>query len=249
MVVAYRPDGAAAGDGGMAVVMTGVDVVSERLADVRRRIAAAGAEPDRIRIVAVTKGFGPEAVEAARRAGLADCGENYAQELLAKAAAVGSGIRWHFLGPVQRNKVARLAPVVAVWHALDRPAAASAIAAARPGVEVMVQVNATGQAGRAGCRPEDLDALVDHVRRLPVDLTGLMAVGPLGPAGESRRCFRWLAEQAVRLGLPELSMGMSDDFEVAVAEGATILRLGRVLFGARPGRGSSTTIGFDTGGV
>ena len=208
--------------------------VAERVIDVRRRVERSGGDPDRIRIVAVTKGFGPEAVDAARRAGLADVGENYAQELLSKAPGAPAGTRWHFLGPVQRNKVPRLTPLVSTWHAIDRPAAAEAVAAARPGAEVMVQVNVVGDPARPGCPPEGLDDLVAGVRRLPLDLSGLMAVGPAGDTGAARAAFRWLAAQAARMGLRELSMGMSDDFEVAVAEGATTLRLGRVLFGPRP---------------
>jgi pyridoxal phosphate enzyme (YggS family) len=208
--------------------------VASRLAGVRHRLGEVGRDPDSIRIVAVTKGQGADAVSAAVAAGLPDVGENYAQELLAKSADAPAEVRWHFLGPVQRNKVNRLAPLVSTWHAIDRPAAADAVAAARPGVEVLVQVNVTGDAGRPGCRPSEVDALVEHCRSRPVSLTGLMAVGPAGDRQRTRECFRWLAGRARELGLRELSMGMSDDFEVAAAEGATTLRLGRVLFGPRP---------------
>ena len=214
----------------------GAQKVAERVRDVRRRVESRGADPDRIRIVAVTKGFGPEAVEAALQAGLVDVGENYAQELTAKAPRCPAGTTWHFLGAVQRNKVARLAPWVSTWHAIDRPAAAEAVAAATPGAEVMVQVNVVGDPNRPGCSPEGLATLVDRVRELPLDLSGLMAVGPAGDPEGCRRSFRWLADRARELGLRELSMGMSDDFEVAVEEGATTLRLGRVLFGPRPER-------------
>lgn len=235
MVVADRLDVPAPGNGGLAVTVE-LAGLGARLADVRRRVAGSGGDPAAIRIVAVTKGFGVEAVGAALDNGLGDVGENYAQELVAKAAAVREGPRWHFLGPVQRNKVSRLAPLVSAWHGIDRPGAADAVAAAAPGAEVMVQVNVTGDPGRPGCGRADVEDLVGHVRGLPVRLTGLMAVGPL-PVGEaSRECFRWLAGKARELGLRELSMGMSDDFEMAVAEGATTLRLGRVLFGARPER-------------
>ena len=220
----------------IAAVTADSDAVGRRVEDVRRRIAGSGGDPEGIRIVAVTKGFGPDVVQAARDAGLVELGENYAQELLAKAPVAPTGTRWHFLGPVQRNKVRRLAPLVAAWHGIDRPAAADAVAAAAPGSEVMVQVNVIGDPGRPGCRPEGVGDLVTHVRTLPLELSGLMTVGPV-PVGEpSRECFRWLARQAAELGLRELSMGMSDDFEVAVSEGATTLRLGRVLFGARPER-------------
>jgi pyridoxal phosphate enzyme (YggS family) len=213
--------------------------LAERVAEVRRRVAVSGGEPDRIRIVAVTKGFGAEAVAAARSAGLADVGENYAQEMLSKVDTAPDGTRWHFLGPVQRNKVGRLAPHVAVWHGVDRLGAAESVARAAPGAEVMVQVNVTGDPGRPGCRPDEVDSLVDAVRDLPVDLSGLMAVGPAGDAEGSRRAFRMLAAAAGRLGLRELSMGMSDDYEIAVQEGATTLRLGRVLFGDRPSVGAA----------
>lgn len=211
------------------------EAVAERVADVRRRVEASGGDPDRVRIVAVTKGFGPDAVVAARAAGLSDVGENYAQELLAKAPLAPEGTVWHFLGPLQRNKVRRLASRVGVWHAIDRIAAAEAVAAAAPGSEVMVQVNVTGASGRPGCAPEAVGVLVDTVRAMPLDLSGLMAVGPAGDAEGTRRCFRWLARTAAGMGLRELSMGMSEDFEVAVEEGATTLRLGRILFGDRPG--------------
>jgi pyridoxal phosphate enzyme (YggS family) len=212
------------------------DTVAARLENVRARVAAAGGDPEGIRIVAVTKGWGAETAQAAVAAGLADLGENYAQELLSKASAVPPPVRWHFLGPVQRNKVRRLAPVVSAWHAVDRPVAADAVAGASPGVEVLVQVNVSGGEGRPGCAPGDVESLVDHCRRRPVALTGLMAVAPAGDREQARACFRWLARRARQLGLRELSMGMSDDFEVAVEEGATTLRLGRVLFGPRPRR-------------
>lgn len=234
MVVAGRRDGAPAGHGGLAVVRVGAEAVAERLADVHRRVESSGGDPGRLRIVAVTKGFGPDAVTAARDAGLTDVGENYAQELLSKATSTPAGTKWHFLGAIQRNKVARLAPVVTTWHGIDRAAAADSVAAASPGVEVFVEVNVTGDAGRPGCRPDDVESLVAHVRGLPLELSGLMTVGP-APVGErSRECFRWLADRARGFGLRELSMGMSDDFEMAVAAGATTLRLGRVLFGPRP---------------
>jgi pyridoxal phosphate enzyme (YggS family) len=216
--------------------VTGADAgaVADRLDRVRRRVTEAGGDPSVVRIVGVTKGWGSDAVDAAVAAGLCDLGENYAQELLAKAGASGDAVRWHFLGPVQRNKVRRLAPLVAVWHGIDRAAAAEAVATARPGAEVFVEVNVSGDPGRPGCQPDEVDELVAHCREQPLALAGLMAVAPEGDLGRARECFGWLARTARRLGLAELSMGMSDDFEVAVEMGATTLRLGRVLFGPRP---------------
>jgi hypothetical protein len=185
--------------------------------------------------VAVTKGFGAEVVAAAVASGVSDLGENYAQELLAKAPRAPGGVRWHFLGAIQTNKVARLAPIVGSWHAVDRPGAGDAVARHRPGAEVFVEVNVTGDPAKHGCRPAETDALVDHLRARGLDVRGLMTLAPPGDRSGSRAAFGRLAGLARSLGLAELSMGMSDDFEEAVAEGATTVRLGRALFGARPG--------------
>jgi pyridoxal phosphate enzyme (YggS family) len=209
---------------------------------VRGRIADAGGRPDAVRVVAVTKGFGPGAVRAALRAGLADVGENYAQELLSKNESLGadaSGVRWHFLGAVQRNKVAALAPVVTCWQGVARAVEAEAIARRRPGATVLVEVETTGAPGRNGCPPADVPGLVAELRALDLDVRGLMTVAPPDAAG-ARRAFRAVRALADRLGLEELSMGMSDDLELAVAEGSTMVRVGRALFGERPPRVKET---------
>jgi pyridoxal phosphate enzyme (YggS family) len=210
--------------------------VATRLAEVRARIRSAGRSPDEVRIVAVTKGFGVEVVEEALAAGVRDLGENYAQELLAKAHEASHGARWHYLGSPQHNKIRSLAAVVSAWHGVDRPRSLTAIAESSPNAEVFVQVNVARVPGRPGCDPDDVDSLVELAASSSVALSGLMAVAPVGSPDEARRCFRWLARRAEALGLSELSMGMSDDFEIAVQEGATVLRLGRILFGERPSR-------------
>ena len=210
------------------------ELVAERLAVVRERVAAVGG-PARVTVVAVTKGFDAGAVEAARAAGLGDVGENYAQELLAKAAT-SEGMRRHFLGAVQRNKVARLAPLVALWQGVDRPEVIDEIAARRPGSAVLVQVDVVGGAGRGGVLPAEVGGLVARGRDAGLDVRGLMCVGPAGDPPASRRAFEAVAAIGSRLGLAELSMGMTDDFELAVVAGSTMIRLGRALFGARPGR-------------
>ena len=211
--------------------------VAVRLSEVRRRIASAGGGDRPIRIVAVTKGFGPDAVRAAMAAGVHDVGENYADELVAKHAAAPaderSSHRWHFIGRVQRNKVKGLAPMVHLWQTVDRAAAGHEIARRAPGARVLVQLNVTGQAGRNGCVPADAPALVDELRAMELDVVGLMAVGPAGPPEHARAAYRGLAAMADRLELPERSMGMTDDLEVAVQEGTTMVRVGRALFGAR----------------
>ena len=174
--------------------------VPANLAALRRRISSAGGDAAHITIVAVTKGFGLAAARAALAAGIVDLGENYARQLLDTAAEVGRGPRWHFLGPVQRNKVAALAPVVDVWQAVDRIEAARAIARRRPGAEVLVQVNISGEATKHGCRPADAAELVAQLRRLDVNVIGLMAVGATGGPVAARAGFRNLAQLGRELG-------------------------------------------------
>jgi pyridoxal phosphate enzyme (YggS family) len=208
--------------------------LEQRLARVNERIAAAGGDPGRVRLVAVTKGFGPDAVDEAVSAGLLDLGENYADELLAKAGqGRRAACRWHFLGRVQRNKVRRLAGVVHLWQGVDRLAAAEEVARRAPGSAVLVQVNVSGEPQKQGCPPGMAAALVGELCSLPLVTRGLMAVGPAGPPERARAGFRQLRELADELELPERSMGMSDDLEVAVEEGSTMVRLGRALFGPR----------------
>ncbi|MHB1536261.1 MAG: YggS family pyridoxal phosphate enzyme [Acidimicrobiales bacterium] len=215
--------------------MTAPTVLCPRLAEVQERIERAGGDLSRLRIVAVTKGFGPETVRAAVEAGLVDLGENYAQELSLKAATAPPDARWHFLGSVQRNKLARLAPLVSWWHGIDRDAAVDALAARSGRVTVLLQVNASGDPAKHGCRIDEVPALARRCRERGLDLRGLMVVGVAGDRHATRGAFRAVGALADRLGLAERSMGMSDDFEMAVQEGATVLRLGRVLFGPRPG--------------
>ena len=208
--------------------------VTAAVAAVRRRIAAAGGT-DAVRLVAVTKGFGGDAVEAAVRAGVTDIGESYAQELVGKAAAVtADDVRWHFIGRLQRNKVRTVAPLVHLWHTIDRASLADEIARRAPGAQVLLQVNVTGRPQQGGCPPREAPALVGRMRRDGLDVVGLMAIGAAGPPEGARAGFRQLRRLADDLGVPERSMGMSGDLEVAVEEGATIVRVGRALFGDRP---------------
>ncbi len=220
----------------MTPVEPRADEVAERVAGLRRRIAAAAPDPARVAIVAVTKGFGPEAVRAALAAGISDIGENYASELLDKASALAPDEQpvWHFLGAVQRNKVARLAPVVSCWQSVSRPEEGMAIARRCPGAAVLVQVDIAGQPGRLGQAPDGVPELVAVLRGDGLAVCGLMAVGLPGPPEGSRAGFRRLVQLAEELDLPVRSLGMSDDLEVALAEGSTMVRVGRALFGDRP---------------
>ncbi len=228
------------------------ELVVERLAQLRARIAAAGRDPAEITVMAVTKGFAPGAVRAALAAGIDVIGENYPVELVAKAAALteaeGEGddmearvkatVCWHFLGAIQRRRIPSLAPLVACWQTLARVVEGEAIARHAPGARVLVEVETTGHPGRNGCAPAEVPALVATLRTLELRVTGLMTIGPGGPAEDARAGFRQTAQLAAALGLPDVSMGMSDDLEVAVAEGATMVRVGRGLFGPR--RSSAT---------
>lgn len=213
-----------------------------RLAEVRRRIELAGGEPDKLRIVAVTKTFGPEHALAAFGAGLTEIGENYAGELLEKAAAlsaVAPSIAWHYLGAVQRNKIARLSKVVSCWQGVSRAVELEALSrryassAGEAGPELLVEVNVARAPARTGCEPEAVAGLVAQAAALGLRVRGLMAVAPLGGAEVARRAFDEVASLARGAGLEELSIGMSGDFELAVGAGATMLRLGTALFGPR----------------
>jgi PLP dependent protein len=217
------------------------DLVAARLAALRRRIEQRGRDPDAVTVVAVTKGFGPEAVAAALAAGITTVGENYADELLAKAALVeaadlgGSPApRWHFLGAVQRRKVRDLAAVVSCWQTVARPEEGTAIAARSPGAEVFVQVDVSALPGRNGAVPSAVPGLVAALRGLELQVRGLMVVAPPGPPDEARAAFATVRELGRRAGVAELSMGMSGDLDAALAEGTTMVRIGQSLFGERP---------------
>jgi pyridoxal phosphate enzyme (YggS family) len=215
--------------------------VAERVAAVRARIAHAGGS-GRVRLVAVTKGFGPEVVAAAVAAGVDDVGESYAQELVAKAAVVDAP-RWHFVGRLQVNKVRALAGTVALWQSVDRARLVDELARRAPGAQVLVQVDVSGEPSKGGCPPAEVPALVERAAAAGLEPAGLMAVGPLGAPEAARAGFRALAGLADRLGLVERSMGMSGDLEVAVQEGATMVRVGTALFGPRPPRAGSSHMG------
>jgi pyridoxal phosphate enzyme (YggS family) len=217
-----------------------MDVVAN-VERVRERISSAGGDPDRVRIVAVTKGHGVDTLRAACAAGLVDIGENYAQELVAKAAELESRgepadamPRWHFIGQVQRNKVRQVAHLVHLWQSVDRLRLGEEIAKRSPGASVLVEVNLTDDPARGGTRPGLVPGLVDGLRDLGLQVRGLMAVGLTGPPDEVRAGFRQVRALADELGLPERSMGMSDDLELAVQEGSTMVRVGSALLGPRP---------------
>jgi PLP dependent protein len=220
--------------------------VAGRLAAVMRRVGdaatRAGRAPSAVTLVAVSKGFGPEVIARARDAGQVDFGENRVQELVAKVAL--PGVRWHFVGRLQRNKVKDVVGTVSLIHSVDRLELAQALAErARAGSfpqRVLVQVNAGDDPAKAGCAVGEAPAMVAAVRRLEgLACEGLMTIPPAGV--DPRPAFARLRDlrDDLRSEFPEvqhLSMGMTNDFEVAVEEGATIVRVGEAIFGPRPDR-------------
>jgi pyridoxal phosphate enzyme (YggS family) len=217
--------------------------VTGRLDGVRRRIAAAceksGRPPDDVTLIAVTKGFPAQTARDAVAAGITDLGENRVQEAQAKRpelADLPPGVVWHMIGHLQTNKVKAALDLFDIIHSVDSLHLAEAISkrAERP-VPVFIEVNVAGESSKYGIT---ITALPDHFQSISrlanVDVRGLMTVAPIATSPEDvRPVFRGLREAAVTLGLQGLSMGMTDDFEVAIEEGATHVRIGRALFGER----------------
>jgi pyridoxal phosphate enzyme (YggS family) len=224
--------------------------LAERLQEVRERIAraaaAAGRNAQSVTLLAVSKGQSAQAVAAAADLGLTDFGESYLNEALEKLAALQErGLTWHFIGRLQANKTRVIAENFAWVHALDRLKIAERLAAQRPyhapPLNVCLQVNLGGEASKGGLAPADAGALAQAVAALPrLKLRGLMCLPP--PESDAARQRHWFGElrtlqerlNAQGAQLDTLSMGMSDDFEAAIAEGSTLVRLGTVLFGPRP---------------
>lgn len=203
--------------------------------------ARAGRPAESVELVAVSKLQPAEAIRAAHAAGARAFGENYAQELRDKAAALADlqGLRWHAIGPLQTNKARYVARSAHVFHALDRFEVAEELSRRRTGtpLSVYVEVNVAGETSKGGVAPDALGALLRAVRPLPgLALVGLMTMPPLAPAEEVRPFFRALAALAREHGLSGLSMGSTHDYEVAIEEGATIVRVGTAIFGERPTR-------------
>lgn len=229
---------------------TGID---GRLEEVRSRMAEAarkaGRKEEETALVAVTKTQPPDALQEAIEAGQTLFGESRVQEARAKMAMVSSRARWHFIGHMQKNKVRQALPVFEILHSIDSLELARDVQriadeeGQRP--RVLLEVNVAGEASKFGFKPAaleaDLETLLGETPRLEV--LGLMAIPPFSPKAEdSRRYFAALRtlrdrlQEKLRVGLPELSMGMSGDYEVAIEEGATLVRVGTAIFGERKGK-------------
>ena len=211
--------------------------VADRVRDFRDRLTS----PDAL--VAVSKRHPVDAIRAAYEAGQRAFGENYGQELRDKARVLPEDIAWHFIGPLQRNKLKYIAPVVTRVHTLTERSQVEALLQRAPAVAGLIQVDLAGEVTKNGVRPESVRQLADDLARLEgFTLTGLMALPPWPEAPEdSRPWFRSLAELLHDLrraghAVDELSMGTTADWQVALEEGATWIRVGTALFGPRPGQ-------------
>jgi len=218
-----------------------VDHIRDNLRLVEDRLATAlarcGRKREEVQLIAVTKTFPAEAMIAAFDAGLRVFGENYVQEFEGKVPLLRTltGARYHLIGHLQSNKVNKAAPLFHCVQTVDSLRLAQRLQHNGTPMQVMIEVKLSDEESKHGCLPQDLPALVEGVRALPaLTLTGLMTIPPLGEAPEaSRPYFARLRALAEEFSLSDLSMGMSNDFEVAVEEGATHIRLGTILFGRR----------------
>jgi PLP dependent protein len=221
--------------------------IARRLGAVHERVASAAArarrDPAPVRILLASKTQPPDALRAAYEAGAREFGENYVQEAAAKRRALAdlAEIHWHLIGHLQTNKARQAAATFELIHTLDSARLADALdrAHAAAPVRVLIEVNMGGEATKFGIAPDGVEGLIERARA-KVEIAGLMTIPPPQPEPESaRRYFAGLRELrgrlagATGLALSELSMGMSDDFEVAIEEGATIVRIGRAVFGER----------------
>jgi pyridoxal phosphate enzyme (YggS family) len=222
-------------------VAPSVDLIVERLAEIRSRIALIQRPFEHeVEIVAVTKGFGVDAIINAAEAGCGWIGENYAQELVGKHAELNEmPVRVQFIGHLQSNKVRQLAGIVDVWASLDRTSVVEEVARRCPGASVFIQVNAVpSSAGvaneKSGCAPDDVGRLIELARKSGLVVEGLMTVGPTNADPEvTSVAFATVRRLVDEHGLTECSMGMSGDLAIAVAHGSTQLRVGTALFGPR----------------
>jgi hypothetical protein len=210
-----------------------IQQVLDRIAAAARR---AGRDPGGVTLVAVSKNVEPERVEQALAAGLTVFGESRMQEAKAKIPVVSGRARWHFVGHLQSNKARDAVELFELIHSVDSVKLAAELNkwAERAGKTqpILLEVNASGEASKFGLKPEDLPAALEQTNRLArLEVRGLMTIPPAGK--DARPYFRQLRELRDRLGLRELSMGMTGDFEVAIEEGATFVRIGTAIFGER----------------
>lgn len=208
-----------------ALVAEKVDMIRQQA-----RALAGGA----VSIIAVTKTFGCDAIIAASAAGCDGIGENYAQELLDKVEQGCIDLPVHFIGALQSNKIKSIADHVGLWQSIDRGSLVGELARRSPGARVLLQVNTTGEASKSGVSPGEFPALLDLALGAGLDVRGVMTLGPtIGSESAVRDAFGALRAIKDKFGLEICSMGMSQDYRVALECGSTMLRIGSALFGDR----------------
>ncbi|MAW92393.1 MAG: YggS family pyridoxal phosphate-dependent enzyme [Acidimicrobiaceae bacterium] len=211
-------------------------LVADRVGSILEMVSSRSS--NQVTIVAVTKGFGVDAIKAAAKAGIYDIGENYAQEMMKKRDLLedldeGKNCRWHFIGNLQRNKVRKISSSVFMWQTTDSFALGEEIAKRSISPKLLLQVNMTGAETQGGIPPSQVPSLVEKFEESGINIEGLMTIGASRDRDATLVCFQELKKLANMLGLAECSMGMSDDYDLALEAGATILRLGRAIFGNR----------------
>ena len=220
----------------MTDIRTNVERVRERIARAAER---AGRRASDVTLIGVSKTVDVDRIRQAIDAGLTALGENRVQEAKAKVATLGRPVPWHLIGHLQTNKVKDALELFDVVHSLDRWPLADALqrraAASGRDVDALIEVNLAGEAAKSGVAPDAVGELLERLHALAhVRVRGLMAIPPVGTAEDARPWFRALRKLAETYGLAELSMGMSADYETAIEEGATMVRVGTAIFGARP---------------
>ena len=185
-------------------------------------------------LLPVTKGFGAEEVQAMLEVGLTHVGESYAQEVIEKAQIISDNrIAWHMIGRVQSNKVRKLSETISLWHSVDRKDLITEISKRKKDSKVLIQVDMNNRPQQGGCSLEEVPELIEFAYGKGLKVDGLMTIGVDQDVEATKRAFAGLAKIAESMGLREISMGMSDDYEMAIDHGATILRVGRGIFGER----------------
>ncbi len=213
-------------------------IVADRIGDIQETVSLRAENP--VTIVAVTKGFGVDAVRAATKAGIYDIGENYAQEMIKKRDLLvkeeeGEMNRWHFIGNLQRNKVRKISNTVFMWQTISSFALGEEVAKRSESSRLLVQVNMSGSKTQGGIPPKEVPPIVEKFSGAGINIEGLMTIGSNADRDATMVHFSDLKKLANSLGLSECSMGMSNDYDLALEAGATILRLGTAIFGNREG--------------
>ena len=216
---------------GIVTSETYSEEIKGRLEEINEIIDAKAQNP--VTLIGVTKGFTHEEVNIASELGIKNFGENYAQELLTKNPLVDPEISWHYIGQLQSNKIRKISHLVDVWHSVTSLKLAREIHKRNDQAQILLQVSLMGPSNSKGFEVEQLPQLISELRDMNIDISGLMTMGVPGDMVATRVVFKELRKLADTFELPECSMGMSDDFEIALESGASMIRVGSAIFGNR----------------